>query len=59
MLSKKQSGAICMGLMHGTAPSQQEQYNTVVKAMSQPFVYAVQWQNTSSKHVQQIILTHR
>ena len=35
---KNRVGAICMGLMHGTAQCQQEQYNAVVKAMSQPFV---------------------
>lgn len=34
---KNKCGAICMGLMHSTPQSQQEQYNTVVKAMSQPF----------------------
>lgn len=31
---KNRVGAICMGLMHGTAQCQQEQYNMVVKAMS-------------------------
>lgn len=35
---KKKSEAICMGLMHSTPQCQQQQYNTVVKAMSQPFV---------------------
>ena len=54
----KESGAICMGLMHSTPQRQQEQHNMVVKAMSQPFVHVLQWQTTSSKHVQQITQLH-
>lgn len=38
----KESGAICMGLMHSTRQHQQEQHNMVVKAMSQPFVRVLQ-----------------
>lgn len=56
---KGKSRAICMGLMQSTPQRQQEQYNTVVKAMSQPFVCVVQWQAAASKDAQRITQFHR
>lgn len=37
-----------MGLMHSTPQRQQEHYNTLVIAMSQPFVRVVQWRAAAS-----------
>lgn len=50
MLSKE-SGAICMGLMHSTQPCQQEQHNMVVKTTSEPFVCAPRRQTGAAEHV--------
>lgn len=52
-------GVFGWGNLHGIDAQHTPRCHTVVKAMSQPFVRAVQWQTVSSKRVQQITQFHR